>query len=207
MLNWYVKNKLGESLCLAKWTNSTMHLGIGKNHSCHHPDPHVVPIEEVEADPSALHNSSYKRKVRNQMLNGERPSECDYCWRIEKTEKYSDRVLMSKKRLALPYRKDIITSDRYDPTMLEVSFSNVCNFKCAYCGPQFSSLWTSEISNLGAYPTSNNYNQINEPQILDKEHNPYIMHFGSICLQCMTSYIYFVLLAANQCSVVIQIYY
>jgi organic radical activating enzyme len=177
MLNWYVKNKLGESLCLAKWTNSTMHLGIGKNHSCHHPDPHVVPIEEVEADPSALHNSSYKRKVRNQMLNGERPSECDYCWRIEKTEKYSDRVLMSKKRLALPYRKDIITSDRYDPTMLEVSFSNVCNFKCAYCGPQFSSLWTSEISNLGAYPTSNNYNQINEPQILDKEHNPYIDAF------------------------------
>jgi pyruvate-formate lyase-activating enzyme len=154
-----------------------MHLGIGKNHSCHHPNPHVVPIEEVEADPSALHNSSYKRSVRNQMLNGERPSECDYCWSIEETEKYSDRVLMSKKKLAWPHRKDIVTSDRYDPTMLEVSFSNVCNFKCAYCGPQFSSLWTSEVSNLGAYPTSDNYNQIYEPQIRDSEHNPYIEAF------------------------------
>jgi hypothetical protein len=154
-----------------------MHLGIGKNHSCHHPNPHVVPVEEVQADPSALHNSSYKRSVRNQMLNGERPSECDYCWRIEETEKYSDRVLMSKKFDSLPYRKDIISSDRYDPTMLEVSFSNVCNFKCAYCGPQFSSLWTSEIANLGAYPTSGNYNQIYESQILDREHNPYIDAF------------------------------
>lgn len=177
MFNWYVKNKLGESLCLAKWTNSTMHLGIGKNHSCHHPNPHVVPIKEIEADPSALHNSSYKRSVRNQMLNGERPSECDYCWRIEETEKYSDRVLMSKKRDSWPYKNDIITSDSYDPTMLEVSFSNVCNFKCAYCGPQFSSLWTSEVSNLGAYPTSDNYNQIYEPQIRDSEHNPYIEAF------------------------------
>ena len=177
MINWYVKNKLGESLCLAKWTNSTMHLGIGKNHSCHHPNPHVVPVEEVKADPSALHNSSYKRSVRTQMLNGERPSECDYCWRVEETEKYSDRVLMSKKRDSWPYRKDIIATDRYDPTMLEVSFSNVCNFKCAYCGPQFSSLWTSEISNLGAYPTSDSYNQIHEKQILDREHNPYIEAF------------------------------
>jgi len=177
MFNWYVKNKLGESLCLAKWTNSTMHLGIGKNHSCHHPDPHIVPIEEVKADPSALHNSSYKRSVRNQMLKGERPKECEYCWRIEETEKYSDRVLMSKKRDSWPYRKDILKSDRYDPTMLEVSFSNVCNFKCAYCGPQFSSLWTSEVNNLGAYPTSNNYNEIREPQIRDSEHNPYIDAF------------------------------
>lgn len=177
MFNWYVKNKLGESLCLAKWTNSTMHLGIGKNHSCHHPNPHVVPVEEVQADPSALHNSSYKRSVRNQMLNGERPSECDYCWRVEETEKYSDRVLMSKKRDSWPYRKDIIATDRYDPTMLEVSFSNVCNFRCAYCGPQFSSLWTSEVASHGAYPTSKEYNKIIEPQILDREHNPYIEAF------------------------------
>lgn len=180
MLNKYVKYKLdkvGPGMCLAKWTNSTMHLGIGKNHSCHHPNPHTVPVEEVQADPSALHNSSYKRSVRTQMLSGERPSECDYCWNIEETEKYSDRVLMSKKSLAWPHYNDVITTDKYDPTMLEVSFSNVCNFKCAYCGPQFSSLWTSEISNLGAYPTSNDYNEIREPQILDKEHNPYIDAF------------------------------
>jgi MoaA/NifB/PqqE/SkfB family radical SAM enzyme len=177
MFNWYVKNKLGESLCLAKWTNSTMHLGIGKNHSCHHPNPHTVPVEEVKADPSALHNSSYKRSVRDQMLNNEKPSECDYCWSIEETEKYSDRVLMSKKLDSLPYYNDIISSNRYDPTMLEVSFSNVCNFKCAYCGPQFSSLWASEIENNGAYPTSQNYNDIYEKQILDREANPYIDAF------------------------------
>jgi len=177
MFNWYVKNKLGESLCLAKWTNSTMHLGIGKNHSCHHPNPHLIPVKEVTADPSALHNSEYKRTQRRLMLNDQRPSECDYCWNLEDSGNISDRVLMSKKLDSWPYRKDIVSSDRYDPTMLEVSFSNVCNFKCAYCGPQFSSLWTSEIKNLGPYPTSQNYNEIYEEQILDKEDNPYIDAF------------------------------
>jgi len=177
MINWYIKNKLGESLCLAKWTNSTMHLGIGTNHSCHHPAPHKVPVEEIKIDPSALHNSSFKKEQRQKMLKGERPSECDYCWRIEDKQKYSDRVLMSRKSDSWPYRKDIISTDHYDPTMLEVSFSNVCNFKCAYCGPEFSSKWLDEINKHGHYPTSTDYNKVIVPQILDKEDNPYIDAF------------------------------
>ena len=65
MFNKYVKYKLdqvGPGFCLAKWTNSTMHLGMGKNHSCHHPHPHLIPVEEVVQDCSALHNSTYKKQ-------------------------------------------------------------------------------------------------------------------------------------------------
>lgn len=177
MFNWYVKNKLGNSMCLAKWTNSTMHLGIGKNHSCHHPNPHTVPLEEIKDNPNALHNSKFKKEQRDLMRNGFKPPECDYCWRLEDKGSISDRVLMSKKSDSWPYRKEILETNEYDPTMLEVSFSNVCNFKCAYCGPQFSSQWMSEISNLGPYPTSKKYNAIYEPQIKDSEHNPYIDAF------------------------------
>jgi len=177
MFNWYVKNKLGNSLCLAKWTNSTMHLGTGTNHSCHHPGPRLVPLEEIKKDPSALHNSEYKKGVRNQMLNGQRPKECDYCWRIEETEKYSDRVLMSKKKDSLPFYNEIVSSDTYDPTMLEISFSNVCNFKCAYCGPSYSSKWVEEIRSNGPYLTSNPYREISDVQIPDRDDNPYIEAF------------------------------
>ena len=30
-------NKVGCGFCLAKWTQVTMHLGLGMTHSCHHP--------------------------------------------------------------------------------------------------------------------------------------------------------------------------
>lgn len=177
MFERYVKNKLGDALCLAKWTNSTMHLGIGKNHSCHHPVPHLIPVQEVQEDPSALHNSKYKKEQRQKMLSGERPTECDYCWSLEDKNKCSDRAIMSKKFGSWSHFKDIVTTDHYDPTMLEVSFSNACNLKCAYCGPQFSSSWASEIESNGPYPTSQRYNQIHVKQIPDKEENPYIDAF------------------------------
>ena len=177
MFDWYVKNKLGKGLCLAKWTNSTMHLGIGTNHSCHHPAPHKIPLEEIEADPSALHNSKHKKEQRNLMLQHKEPYECDYCWKLENTQKYSDRILMSKKKDSWPYFNDIIKTDHYDPTMLEVSFSNVCNFKCAYCGPSFSSKWVEEIKTNGPYPTSTPYRDLVDIQIPDREENPYIEAF------------------------------
>ena len=45
-----VKKKLDEvgcGFCLAKWTQVTIHLGTGMTHSCHHPDPHKIPVEEI----------------------------------------------------------------------------------------------------------------------------------------------------------------
>ena len=40
MTSQEVKNKLdgvGCGMCLAKWTQVTMHLSTGMTHSCHHP--------------------------------------------------------------------------------------------------------------------------------------------------------------------------
>jgi hypothetical protein len=33
-------NKIGPGMCLAKWTQVTMHLQLGHTHSCHHPKTH-----------------------------------------------------------------------------------------------------------------------------------------------------------------------
>ena len=89
-------NEKGPGFCLAKWTQVTLHLGVGLNHSCHHPKTHEIPLDEIKDNVNALHNSSYKKSVRKQMLNGQRPAECDYCWRIEdNTEQFSDRVYQS----------------------------------------------------------------------------------------------------------------
>ena len=42
-------NRTGPGFCLAKWTQVTMHLGVGLTHSCHHPSPHKIPEEEIKA--------------------------------------------------------------------------------------------------------------------------------------------------------------
>ena len=73
-------NKTGKGFCLAKWTQVTMHLGNGLTHSCHHPGAHSIPLDELKKNPSALHNTEFKKERRKEMLNGQRPKECDFCW-------------------------------------------------------------------------------------------------------------------------------
>ena len=42
-----------------------------------------IPLEEIRIDVSALHNTTYKKEQRQSMLEGQRPTECNFCWQIE----------------------------------------------------------------------------------------------------------------------------
>lgn len=145
------------SFCLAKWLQVTVHLGTGKTHSCHHPTAHQVTRAELVDNPGALHNSQIKREERAAMIRGEQPPACDYCWRIENTQPdaISDRVLKSASPWAYPHMADVkmaasCESDVY-PTYLEVNMGTTCNFRCLYCGPEFSSKWVEDIQRHGGY--------------------------------------------------------
>lgn len=145
-------NSTGCGFCLAKFTQVTMHLGTGMTHSCHHPIPHKIPIDEITENPAALFNTKHLKGTRTQMLNGERPSECDYCWRIEDDNGNSDRFFKSLEPWALPDHDSIVEltgSENIYPRYLEVSFGNACNLSCAYCGPEFSSTWVQELKQKG----------------------------------------------------------
>jgi organic radical activating enzyme len=182
-------NNVSPSFCVAKWKQVTMHLQNGHNHSCHHPSTHFVSVDEIKRNPTALHNSEYKKEQRRKMLEGARPSECDYCWRVEDTpgNHYSDRTYKSADdSWARPYINEIAktpwTHD-VDPSYVEVSFGNVCNFKCSYCAPHISSQWMEEIERYGAYPTSNKFNNLkwihaqNLMPIPNNQENPYVDAF------------------------------
>ena len=159
MINFQdTKDKLdgvGCGFCLAKWTQVTMHLHNGTTHSCHHPSPHKIGLEEIERNHTALHNSTTKKWARKEMLEGNRPSECQYCWNVEdNSNSFSDRVFKSSEPWSEPYFNDIKKlhwRENFNPKYVEVSFSNVCNFKCAYCGPEYSSKWMEEINQYGGY--------------------------------------------------------
>lgn len=177
-----VKQKLdsvSESFCLAKWLQVTLHLQNGQNHSCHHVMTHKIDLDKIKNDPSALHNTDFKKTQRKLMLEGIRPNECNYCWKIEDTtSNYSDRTLKSASQWAIKYFDDVSKlkwEDNINPSYMEISFSNVCNFKCSYCGPKSSSQWVEEIQTMGQYPIQN-YTQTWDI-ILNKDENPYVDAF------------------------------
>ena len=156
-------NDVGKGFCLAKWNQVSILLQTGQTHSCHHPSPHHIPLEELENNPSALHNTKFKKAQRKTMLNGGRPAECDYCWNVEDAnpDSFSDRTLKSVQNWAYPHFEDIkkMTGDEdVFPPYVEISFSNQCNMACAYCDVKSSSNWQHEIETLGPYPTSGRFN-------------------------------------------------
>jgi organic radical activating enzyme len=177
-----------ESFCGAKWYNATIWLGSGQTTSCHHPLPHQVSVEDVIANPKALHNTSKKKMEREQMQRGERPSGCEYCWKIEDIgrDNISDRVyktvIYSDEDLAHAYRTP--ASNDVDLQTLEIAFDRTCQFACSYCNPAFSSTWVNDIKRSGPYTNltsdgRNHFSHIHEHSQLYRygENNPYVEAF------------------------------
>ncbi len=188
-------DSVGCGMCVAKWMQVTIHLQNGHTHSCHHPRTHKIPLDEIKKDPSALHNTWYKKHARKEMLTDARPSECDYCWNVEdNSDVFSDRILKSNEPWAksfwdkIQHKKDnknylIDWRENVNPTYVEVVFSNACNFKCSYCAPHISTQWMNEIKDKGGYPTTTKFNSLGglkHSQLMPiphKEENPYVEAF------------------------------
>lgn len=178
-------DKISSTFCSAKWHMVTMHLAQGETHSCYHPWTHKIPISELKDNPGAIHNTEFKKSQRKLMLNGERPKECEYCWRLEDLGNISDRII----RNAEPWAKDDLDifknytgEENVYPRHVEVSFSTTCNLKCSYCNPTVSSKWLEEVKQYGGFKTSTQFNDYIHPDkplpfILDREHNPFIESF------------------------------
>lgn len=144
-----------DSFCGAKWHNATIWLGHGQTTSCHQPPMHDIPLEELKGNPSAIHNTLHKKKMRKMMLNGDRPSECFQCWNVEDEgpDRISERVF--KTQMFEETDLDVIPTKSWDDNTflrtLEISFDRACNFKCSYCNPAFSTAWVKDIKDNGPY--------------------------------------------------------
>lgn len=182
-------NSISTSFCAAKWYNASLHLGHGFTNSCHLPLPHPVDLEEIKTNPSALHNTAMKKEARKMMLNGIRPAECSYCWKIEdvKRNNVSDRVFKS-----IIYKDEDIAKLKDTPwdadvnlKTVEVSFDRTCNFACSYCNTGYSTTWGQDIkkhgpyqkfktSSAGAYHSDGSWSEIYGK---NGENNPYVHAF------------------------------
>ena len=175
-----IMNEISPTFCMAKWHHTTIYLQTGETHSCYHPAPHKIPLGELAIDPSALHNTDQKKHERLAMLNGEKPSGCNYCWNIEALgEDYISDRKERNSTIYTPERFQQIKEGDWDqninPQYIEISFGNECNFKCGYCHPKHSSSYHKEIKDHGPYTTVKNHrNDIDWFQIYEEETNPYV---------------------------------
>ena len=182
-------DQIGPTYCGAKWYNATIWLGHGQTTSCHHPPSHPIDLEEIKTNPSAIHNTKHKKEMRKMMLNGVRPNECEYCWKIEDMGKdhISDRVMKTK---TFSNADNLAAADMNgdeDVTLktLEISFDRTCNFSCSYCNPSFSSTWVKDIKKYGGYKNITSDGRGHYVTTADhakdaaktQEENPYIQAF------------------------------
>jgi hypothetical protein len=177
-----IMEEISPTFCLAKWHHTTIYLQTGETHSCYHPAPHAIPIPGLEENPSQLHNTPQKKAERKEMLEGKKPSGCQYCWNIECMGK--DYISDRKERNASIYTEERFAAIKADPLAdvnpqyVEISFGNECNFKCGYCHPKHSSAYHKEIRDHGPYTMVKNHrNDIDWFKVYEEEDNPYVKAF------------------------------
>lgn len=168
------------SVCLAKWYHSNIYFQTGETHSCYHPSPHAIDVHSIKSNPAALHNTEEKMDERRQMLKGERPKGCQYCWNIENLGEsfISDRHIRSGSlynEARAQALVDLKENPHVVPDYIEISFGNECNFRCGYCHPKASSRYYNEIKEHGPYDMVSNHRcDIDWFKIYKEDDNPYL---------------------------------
>jgi hypothetical protein len=135
--------------CQLKWTWSTVFLTMGQTASCHRTNQHRFNTQIFD-----FHNTPEKIQDRERMLEGKWPDRgCEYCRAIEEAGGQSDRMTnLDLAGIHAPPELDRdLEATSVTPRILEVYFDNLCNLKCVYCGPHFSSLWDAENKKHGEF--------------------------------------------------------
>ena len=84
--------------------------------------------------------------IKADMQAGQKFARCNPCYDLE-TDKnnfniISDRVFYLKELRDVD--NTLYDTNNFDLHTVDIRWSNLCNFACVYCGPEFSSKWASE---------------------------------------------------------------
>jgi MoaA/NifB/PqqE/SkfB family radical SAM enzyme len=80
---------------------------------------------------------------------------CHTCYELERGKQgfdiISDRIFYIKEFKNTPL--DTYRTNNFNLQTIDVRWTNLCNFACVYCGPDFSSKWSNELNVTNATPT------------------------------------------------------
>jgi MoaA/NifB/PqqE/SkfB family radical SAM enzyme len=114
-------------------------------------------IEEILHGPTNV-------DTQQRMLDKQPGKDCHTCYDLEANKKgfdiISDRVfyIREHKRVSL----DTYQINRHDLYSIDVRWSNLCNFSCVYCSPEFSSRWADELNEKIVSPSQEKVEQFKQ---------------------------------------------
>lgn len=160
-------------LCRFKWDYPIVNLMSGHIRNCCRTNKQVITQQSLEKHgQDAIMNSPYELKRRLEKIQGITHEDCASCVRLEKSGVRSPRSGVdgwvndywlkndlgqkngqNENQIVLELSKNMTLENPIlkskNPDMLEIVLGNICNLKCTYCSPHYSSLWAQELIKHG----------------------------------------------------------
>ena len=110
---------------------------------------------KINSDLRDAWNSNEMKQLRRNMTSGEKSSICNNCYKYEALGKFSERMQYNQDfkryyhRVTEMLRDGTVPEDKIP--IIDIRFSNKCNYKCRICSSEYSSLWYEEELKLGMH--------------------------------------------------------
>jgi MoaA/NifB/PqqE/SkfB family radical SAM enzyme len=181
-MNLKEKSKNSKSFCIMPFTHIVTKTNGEIKLCCRSLPISNVKIERIT---DAWNNDNLKR-IRKQMLEGERPPECNVCFYLEDNNVTSMRQRHNMMKCERGNYLDVLdkVNDDYSISCynksIELKLNNLCNLKCRMCHPVDSTMWAKDwplVSDLQKHNewTYNNvekYNLVETPYLCEWENHP-----------------------------------
>ncbi|HOY31057.1 MAG TPA: twitch domain-containing radical SAM protein [Bacteroidales bacterium] len=162
-------------LCVLPW----IHLNIMPDgsvlHCCMSADYGTVAGDINKQTIGEIWNGDFMKSLRKKMIKGIKPAVCSRCFEKESLTGTSWRILYNSlfefKLKEIP----VITEsdghvDKVELRFWDFRFSNICNNKCRYCGPHYSSSWIPNAREL-EWISKNTSNKPTRIESIDQKRN------------------------------------
>ena len=139
------------SFCPMPWTG-LMYNFDGKIKNCIRSAGALGNIKDQPIESILVENN----RPRQQQIVEQQPVDtCHTCYDLERGKKgfdhISDRIFYIRELKSTPI--DTYQVGNFDLQTVDVRWTNLCNFACVYCGPDFSSKWSDELKIRHQTPT------------------------------------------------------
>jgi len=105
------------------------------------------PLGDIKNQPIDKILVDNNRPRQQQIVDQQSVPTCHTCYDLERGKRgfdhISDRVFYIRELKNIP--TDTYQVGNFDLHTVDVRWTNLCNFACVYCGPEFSSKWSTEL--------------------------------------------------------------
>jgi organic radical activating enzyme len=130
--------------CPMPWSG-LMYNFDGKIKNCIRSAAPLGNIKDQSIESIMVENNLYRQQ---QIIDQQPVATCHTCYDLERGKRgfdhISDRVFYIRELKNTPL--ETYQTGNFDLQTIDVRWTNLCNFACVYCGPEFSSKWVNELN-------------------------------------------------------------